>query len=209
MGPPPAQCVIHTLPSFVAQGEYATAATVGDVIEVECNPFAYGTGSTITITAAQLYTRCGGDLTWYVAYPFRTESDSRSVTLTLDADGNATVALIAGPDCQAGESLISAHETEEPYESFSDAFTVLPPQETAEGVFALPASQVELSEGSSFATLIEAEFPGASEKPVRIGSEELFRRCRTAPGSRSPSSRSASSPGTSRAEQTSVRCSRT
>src|SRR5690348_2371448 len=54
----PATCLIHSLPSFVAQGEFATSATVADVIEVECNPFVYGTGATVTITAAQLSSRC-------------------------------------------------------------------------------------------------------------------------------------------------------
>src|SRR4029077_13088306 len=46
-------CVVHSLPGgFVAQGEFSTAATVADVVEVECNPAIYGTGSKMKITAS-------------------------------------------------------------------------------------------------------------------------------------------------------------
>ena len=51
-------CVVHSLPSFVAQGEFENTATVGDVITVSCDPTVYGTESKIKFTAAQLYTRC-------------------------------------------------------------------------------------------------------------------------------------------------------
>ncbi len=177
---PASPCLVHSLPSFVGQGEFKLEATVADVVEVECNPFVYGTGSRITVTASQLYSRCGDDLTWYAPNPFRTES-GRGIELTLDADGNATVALIAGPQCQAGESLISAHMDEAPYETVSTAFTALPPNETPEGVTALPSSEVEDSESSAVATIVEAEFPGAAESKVRLGSEELYRRCQVPP----------------------------
>src|ERR1035438_1615921 len=169
-------CAVHSLPSFVAQGEFETQATAADIIEVECNPFVYGTGSKVTVIASQLYSRCNSDITWYVPNPYRTE-DGRSIELTLDADGNATVALIAGPKCQAGESLVSIHMDEGSYESFTTAFTVLPPNDTPLGVTALPAHQVEDAESSAVATIIQAEFPGAAESYVRIGSEELYRRC--------------------------------
>src|SRR5437870_2125043 len=83
---PPAPCVLHSLPSFVAQGENTTAATVADVVEVECNPALYGTGSKIKIIASQLLDRCEGHLTWYVPSPFREES-GRGISVELDADG--------------------------------------------------------------------------------------------------------------------------
>jgi hypothetical protein len=173
------------LPSFVAQGEElpgeATAATVGDVIEVECNPTVYGTESKVKITANQLFSRCKGNLTWYVPNPFTETKGKPGVTLTLDPDGNATVALLAGPGCAAGESLISAHMEEEPFETFTTSFTVLPPITTPPGVFALPGTQVEDATSSGVATIVQAEFPGGSEKEVHIGSEELFHRCRIAP----------------------------
>ena len=168
-------CAVHSLPSFVAQGEFEHQASVADVIEVECNPFVYGTGSQVTVTASQLYSRCGSEIEWIgiQGEPI----SARSFQMTLDADGNATVGLIAGPNCQAGESLISLHMDEGEYNSYTTSFTVLPPNDTALGVTALPSHQVEDSETSSVVTIIEAEFPGAAEASVRIGSEELYRRC--------------------------------
>jgi len=181
----PTTCVVHSLPSFVAQGENAdevnTEATVADVIQVACDPTTYGTGSKIKLTANQLYTRCQGRLTWYVPNPFSEMSQARGITVRLDADGNATAVVRAGPECAAGESLITAHMEEEPFESFTTSFSVLPPDITPPGVFALPASEVEGGSSSGVATIIEAEFPGGSEKLVQIASEELFHRCQVAP----------------------------
>ena len=173
-------CTVHSLPSFVDQGEFATAASVGDVVEVECDPLVYGTGSKVRVTASQLYSRCKNDLTWYVPNPF-SETKGRGVTLELDADGNGTVALLAGPGCAAGESLITAHEEEEPFETATTSFTVLPPLDSPPGVSALPRTQVEDSSSSGVATIVEAEFAGGSEKKAHIGSEELFDRCRISP----------------------------
>jgi hypothetical protein len=184
---PTSTCVVHSLPSFVAQGEFQFSATAADIVEVECDPNVYGIGSKIKITASQLYSRCKGNLTWYVPNPFRVETNTRGITVTVDADGNATVAILAGPECAAGESLVSAHMEEEPFESFTTSFTVLPPVNTTPGVFALaatpgkPNTQVEDAGSSAVAAIIEAEFPGGSEKLVRIASEELYRRCRRAP----------------------------
>jgi len=186
-------CAVHSLPSFVAQGEFSQQATAADVIEVECNPFLYGTGSKVTVIASQLYSRCNDEITWYIPNPYST-TYGRSVELTLDADGNATVALIAGPKCQAGESLVSVHMDEGEYNSYTTSFTVLPPNDTPMGVTALPSHQVEDAESSAVATIIEAEFPGAAESYVRVGSEELYRRCAIDPnvhwilGSRSETS---------------------
>ena len=177
----PATCVVHSLPAFTAQGEFALTATVADVIEVECNPYTYGTGSRVKITAKQLFDRCTKRLTWYVPNPYGKVENTPGITVKLDADGNATVVVRAGPECEAGESLITAHMEQEPYESFTTSFNVMPPVNTKPGVFALPATQVEDAGSSAVATIIETEFAGGSEKKVRIGSEELFQRCRNAP----------------------------
>ena len=177
----PATCVVHSLPSFTAQGEEATAATVADVVEVECNPNVYGTGSKVKITASQLFSRCEGKLTWYVPNPFRVERNRLGITVTLDADGNATVGLLAGPGCAAGESLVAAHMEEAPFQTFTTSFTVLPPHNTTPGVIALPGAQVEDALSSSVATIIQVAFADGSEKRVHIASEELFDRCRRAP----------------------------
>ena len=114
---------MHSLPTFVAQGEFATAAEVADIVEVKCDPFVYGTGSKVKITADQLLSRCKGDLSWYATNPFKVTT-GRGITVELDADGNNTVALLGGPGCTAGESLITAHQEEEPFESFTTSFTV-------------------------------------------------------------------------------------
>jgi hypothetical protein len=91
------------------------------------------------------------------------------------------VALIAGPGCEAGESLVSAHMEQEPFETFTTSFTVLPPVTTPPGVFALPGTQVEDAASSAVAAIIQVEFAHGAEKRVRIGSEELFARCRVQP----------------------------
>jgi hypothetical protein len=173
-------CVVHSLPKFVAQGEFSTAATVADVVEVECNPAIYGTGSKMKITANQLFSRCKSNLTWYIPNPYSVVSGN-GVTVELDADGNATVALLAGPGCMVGESLITAHMEEEPFESFTHAFPILPPNITPPGVFAEPKTQVEDSGSSGVATILQAEFTNGSEQFVHFGSEEFFHRCRVSP----------------------------
>jgi len=175
------QCTVKTLPSFTAQGEFSTTATVADVIEIGCDPTEYGTGSEITVIDSQLYNRCGNEMSWYIPNPYDVIPDSNKVNLKLDADGNATVALIAGPQCQAGETLVTVHETNEPFESFTASFSVLAPNDTEEGVFAMPSSQIEDAESSAVATIVEAEFPGKSESKVRFGSEELYARCKNYP----------------------------
>ncbi len=65
------RCTVESLPSFVAQGEFGNAASVGDVIEVSCNPYTYGTDQEVTITASQLNSRCN-NITWYTPNDTRT-----------------------------------------------------------------------------------------------------------------------------------------
>ena len=38
-------CTVKSLPSFIAQGEFENAATVGDIIEVSCDPYVYSAGA--------------------------------------------------------------------------------------------------------------------------------------------------------------------
>jgi hypothetical protein len=180
-GGAPAMCTVHSLPSFVLQGEEAEAASVADIIEVECNPFEYGTGSKVKITASQLYELCKGDVDWYVPNPLSETADERGVSVELDADGNATVAVRGGPDCSAGEVLVVAHTEDEPFKSYTTSFTVDPPTTTTPGVYAMPETQVEDALSSGFATIIETEFADGSEKHVHIDSEELYDRCRIDP----------------------------
>jgi hypothetical protein len=177
----PETCVVRSLPAFVAQGEFEQEATVGDIIEVGCNPYVYATGSRIKIMDAELYDRCGGNIRWYDPDPYVEVARERGISVPLDADGNATVAVLAGPGCHNGESLVTAHMEEAPFETFTTSFSVLPPGNTPAGVFAMPDTQVEDAHSSSVATIIEAEYRNASEAPVRFASEELFARCRSYP----------------------------
>jgi hypothetical protein len=171
-------CNVKSLPSFIAQGEFEQAATVADVIEVSCDPFTYSAGAEVEVTAAQLYSRCH-EVTWYepnVEGSYSTSSGN-SVRLKLDTDGNANVGLIAGPKCMVGESLITVDELEEPYETYTTSFEVLPDEASAPELTLLPTHQVEDSESSGVVTIAEAEFNKASEGYVRIGSGQLYARC--------------------------------
>jgi hypothetical protein len=171
-------CTVKSLPSFVAQGEFEFAATVGDVIEVSCDPYKYSQGAEATLTASQLYSRCH-EIYWVdpndEGRPI--EYEGRSFSVHLDVDGNANVGLIAGPRCMVGESLITLDENEPPYETFTTSFQVLPAVNTPQGLYITPSSQVEDAESSSVVTIAQAEFPGNSEKTVRIASQQLYDRC--------------------------------
>ena len=171
-------CTVKSLPSFIAQGEFETSASVGDVIEVSCDPYVYSAGAEVTMTASQLYSRCH-DITWFSPNDEGSPGvyGGRSVSLHLDVDGNANVGLIAGPDCMVGESLITVDENESPYETFTTSFQVLPSVNTTQGLYITPSSQVEDAESSGVVTIAQAEFSGASEQYVRIGAGQLYDRC--------------------------------
>jgi hypothetical protein len=176
---PSTGCQVKSLPSFVAQGEYGYAASVADVVEVSCDPYTYGTGQEVSVTAAQLASRCH-NLAWIVPNNSSDEPEAQlgqTVHLNLDADGNATASLVAGPNCMPGESLITLDENESPYETFTTSFLVTPPANTPQGVTAMPSSQVEDSGSSSVTTVVEAEFEKGGESYVRLASEQLNDRC--------------------------------
>jgi hypothetical protein len=171
-------CTVKSLPSFIAQGEFAASATVGDVIEVSCDPYKYSSGASVTLIASQLYSRCH-NITWYDANDrgYFANGEGRSFTVHLDVDGNANVGLIAGPKCMVGESLITLDENESPYETFTTSFQVLPAVNTPQGLYVTPASQVEDAESSGVVTTVQAEFGHASEQYVRLGYGQLYDRC--------------------------------
>jgi hypothetical protein len=171
-------CTVKSLPSFIAQGEFGTAASVGDVIEISCDPYRYSQGAEVTLTASQLYSRCH-EITWYDPNDGGTfiAGEGRSFSVHLDVDGNANVGLIAGPKCMVGESLITLDENESPYETFTTSFQVLPAVNTPQGLYVTPSSQVEDAESSGVVTAVQAEFSHASEQSVRLGYGQLYDRC--------------------------------
>jgi hypothetical protein len=180
----PETCVVHALPSsFMDHGEFAWASTVADVIEVECEP-VYAEHH-VTISANELFDRCDRHLQFFNFYDGGVGvvgEQVPSTTVTLDNAGNASVVLLAGPSCAAGESLISAHLTEAPFTTVTTGFTVLPPRPTEPGVFATPATKVEDENTSSVATILQVEFPPVfAEEPVNINWSQLFARCHLGP----------------------------
>ena len=64
----PETCVVHALPSsFMDQGEFGSASSVADIIEVECEEVY--SEKYVRISANELYSRCDKNLYW------RTPSD--------------------------------------------------------------------------------------------------------------------------------------
>ncbi len=172
-------CTVKSLPSFVAQGEsqFDTTAMVADVLEVSCNPYAYSDGLPVTLSAYQLWLRCGKNLKWLNpnngGHPEYKEG-SKYEGIKLDADGNANVAVIGGPECMAGESLVTLDEEDAPYETFTTSFQVLPPGPTPTGLTILNASQVEDSDSSGAIAIAEFEDRSLPEEKIRIGAKQLY-----------------------------------
>src|SRR5271166_467898 len=186
-----ANCVIHTLPGLMRQGEFAQAGDVGDIAEVECNPLVFPGGTPVEVSDGQLLSRCslsGGTITWVDPNDFPTGGvkmeKGTSITVTLDGEGNATVALVAGPNCAVGGTVISAHtgvgNGNTTVESFSASFAVMPATPTPEGVTVMPSEQVEDEGSSAVATLVQVEFP-STEAKTRIAAPALAARCELPP----------------------------
>ena len=169
-------CVVHSLPSFMDQGEFETASSVADVVEVECLP-VYAEHM-VKFSATELYDSCNRELSWSEPVPYA-PLPGPNFKVKLDNDGNATAVLWGGPSCAAGEStLISAHLEEAPYTTVTTPFKVLAPAPTPAGVRAEPASEVESEENSSVATIVEVEFPPVfAGRYVNIKALGLFSRC--------------------------------
>jgi len=177
----PGTCTVKSLPSFTDQGEFATAAMVADVIEVSCNPNKYSTGLPVTVSAYQLWTRCDHNLKWL--NPNNGSNGPEFTTgptyegIKLDADGNANIAVIGGPECAPGENLVTMDEQDAPYETFTTSFLVMPPNHTEKGLTILNPSQIEDSNSSGVIAIAEFEDQGLTEKEIRIGAKQLYDRC--------------------------------
>jgi hypothetical protein len=173
-------CVVHALPdTFMDQGEFGSASSVADIVEVECEEvFAE---KSVRISANELYSRCDQKLYWRTPHE-PGFSTGPSFSVELDNDGNATAIVIGGPSCAAGESLIAAHLESAPFTTATTGFTVLPPRPTEPGVFATPESKVEGEVFSDVATIVQVEFPPVfAEEPVNINSNEFYSRCHNSP----------------------------
>jgi hypothetical protein len=170
-----AVCEVHSLTSFMDQGEFKAASSVADTIEVECKQ-VYAEKK-VTIAAEELYSRCADKLNWIVP-PSTTPTTGPSVEAELDDDGNAQVVAIGGPSCAAGGSLITVELNEAPYTTVTTEFTVVPPAPTEPGLKIEEPEQIENATNSSLATIVEVEFPPVfAEQYVNINDRELYNRC--------------------------------
>jgi hypothetical protein len=180
-GAPAEPCVVRALPdSFVAQGEMYGSASVADVVQVSCEP-VYARAH-LRVSANQLYNRCDERLSWYQPYPSASVTTGASAGVQLDNDGNATVAIVGGPSCAAGESLISAHMETAPYTTATTAFQVLAPRAGPAGLRVTPETKVAGETYGEVATIVQVSFaPVFAEQRVLINAAQLYSRCRRAP----------------------------
>ncbi len=172
-------CTVSSLSSFIDQGEGASFGSVADAMQVTCS--AKYAQREVRVSAPQLFESCGGELSWSSPYPYVPVSGPVFAAV-LDNDGNATIVLSAGPSCAPGADTISATLEVPGAATVSAPFTVLAPHGTRTGVSAMPKKEVEDSNVSSVATIVEVAFPSVdAEQQVTIGSQELFTRCKQAP----------------------------
>jgi hypothetical protein len=178
-----ANCKMNSLPGLMRQGEFSQVGDVGDVIQIGCNPAVFPGGTLVRISDNQLYNRCnatGLDGTIHWATLVDPVGTGPEAYVVLDGDGNATVDLVAGPNCAIGGTVISANtevgDGNTVVESFSAAFAVEEAKPSTEGVTVEPSAQVEDEATSSASTLIQAEF-GSTEAKLRVAAPELDGRC--------------------------------
>ena len=109
--------------------EDATTSSVATIFYVEF-PSVYAEQE-VQISDAELFDRCAGHITWIL--PNGTFKYGKSVTTTLDDNGNAFVVALAGPSCASGSTLVQADLTGPPYKTVTTQFTVRSPRVTILG----------------------------------------------------------------------------
>jgi hypothetical protein len=153
---------------------------VHGVVEVEALP-AYA-GDNVTLQSSQLQASCA-----LMQFAVNRGSSTpgffgNNITVALDNDGNATVALF-GKDCAPGTSVIEADLDVAPFVTALTTLTTLPPQVTPEGLTGSPNPEVETGDtGSSGDSDVMAVFyvetnPVYAEQNAFISSPELESRC--------------------------------
>ncbi len=125
--PKPTTPGVWALPSSqVEVGDYSNSATI---VQVEFPP-AYAEKN-VVISDEELYAHCEGHLYWIG--PDETPIGvGEAATVKLDNDGNAFVVVLGGPSCAAGATEIEASLETAPYTTYTNGFTVLPPEPTWE-----------------------------------------------------------------------------
>jgi hypothetical protein len=111
-----------------AEVEDATTSSVAVIFYAEFpDPYAE---RHVQFSDAQLYDQCGGRIAWFGSNGQPLGFFTKSVTTTLDNNGNAFVVALAGPSCATGTSLIEADLVGPPYITLTNSFTVLSPRPT-------------------------------------------------------------------------------
>jgi hypothetical protein len=125
---------VDTLPGVSAlpasEVEDATTSSAATIFYVEF-PSVYA-GREVEIGDAELHDSCAGHITWILPNSTTLEY-GKSVTTTLDDNGNAFVVALAGPSCAPETSLVQADLVGPPYTTFTTQFTVLSPRVTVGG----------------------------------------------------------------------------
>lgn len=116
---------LHVYPS--AEVEDATTSSVAAIFYAEF-PSVHSE-QTVEFTDAQLFDRCTGGITW-VGPDETVLGTGKSVTTTLDDNGNAWVVALAGPSCATGKTLAQVDLTMPPYTTRTSDFKVLSPRPT-------------------------------------------------------------------------------
>jgi hypothetical protein len=170
-------CVVNASPAtFTESGLAPQASSVAFVITVGCDP-AYS-GQAVEIRTPQLSNACQGQLMWYSATTTLAAGNGDTFDIRLDDDGNATAVVLGGPSCAASRDLMEADLTVAPFTTATTQVQIAAPVTTGQGVFALPASQVEDATTSSVATVFYVEFPSVyAEHEVQISDAELYDSC--------------------------------
>jgi len=154
------------------------------VIQVEASPLY--AGKTITISSSQLQAACasvsyetlqGGSVTDPTDSP-------NSISVVLDADGNATV-VVNGTECVPGPDVVNATLSTSQWSiNATTTLVVNPPQMTFPWqVAGYPNNEVEtgntLASGNSdlYAVFSLETSPGYAEKTATISSPQLEKRC--------------------------------
>jgi len=111
-----------------AEVEDATTSSVAVIFYAEF-PDTYAERH-VQFSDAQLYDQCGGRIAWFGSDGQPLAFNTKSVTTTLDNNGNAFVVALAGPSCATGTSLVEADLVGPPYITLTNQFTVLSPRPT-------------------------------------------------------------------------------
>jgi hypothetical protein len=107
--------------------EDATTSSVAVIFYAEF-PSVYAEQA-VEFSDPQLYDRCSGGITW-VGPDQVVLGTGKSVTTTLDDNGNAFVVALAGPSCASGDTLAQADLVGPNYRTLTTDFTVLSPRVT-------------------------------------------------------------------------------